>query len=154
MWTYGVDGVDDMDGVDGVDDVYGVDSVSQGDRRRRRCHAHWTLPFLCIFYVGVQGVVVCRQFLLCFIVSSRLLCMRYTLFRRTLGWSVGSVELRHHRRFLPFRFVIIFSYCTLLFQRTVSSLSASTTAYLVEPHANITDTRASRMLEGGAVSCS
>ena len=45
MWTYGVDGVDDVDGVDGVDDVDGVDGVNQGDRRRCRCHAHWTLPF-------------------------------------------------------------------------------------------------------------
>ena len=89
-----------IDGVDGVDDVDDVDGVKQGHRRRCRCHAHWTLTLLFFTsYVGVQRVVVGRQFLLCVTVQPRLL-IRYSLFHRTLGWLVGSVLLRHHHDFL------------------------------------------------------
>ena len=125
-----------IDGVDGVDDVDDVDGVKQGHRRRCRCHAHWTLTLLFFTsYVGVQRVVVGRQFLLCVTVQPRLL-IRYTLFHRTLGWLVGSVLLRHHHDFLLvcyYTFLIAHSYFRGPFRACWP-----TTAYLVEPHANIT----------------
>jgi len=59
--------------------------------------------------------------------------------------------------------IIVIFYCSVLllyfliahfYFRGLFRACRPTTAYLVEPHANITDTRGSRMLEGGAVSCS
>ena len=133
---YGISHIMWIDGVDGVDDVDDVDAVKQGHRRRCRCHAHWTLTLLFLTsYVGVQQVVVCRQFLLCFIVQPRLL-IRYALFHRILGWLVGSVLPRHQHDFLLvcyYTFLIAHSYFRGPFRACWP-----TTAYLVEPHANIT----------------